>query len=811
MVLDIMEFDKSNIDEFYTTLKTQDGFPQSYINQLFLIAKITDEADIKAEIVDLLSDVVEKDVLKVLKNRGKVKLKDGQFVLSSLLSYAKQSVNIPVGELYTMLGYSRLNFYKADVLKKLNANPDLIARFDGVKTLWISRETYAAGVIPDSIGELSSLEKLEIEGSFSEIPSSIAQLQNLKKLDIKLGYLKEIPEAIKTMSNLDELRISGGGNSLSKEYNEILQLPLWLDEMSGLKSLEISYLYTNEIPEKLPPNLERLEIFRMPYVTQLPQSICDLKKLKCFEVFVCKELSSLPEGLGQSVELEELQLGTVPKIKDLDGDLVFSPSMKVLRIPDEIVIGEAQKQISPKKELRIQNASYLRHILNNPELFPNLTELKVSGISNFEGQFCFEQLSNLEILELNQIKESKRLLDSIAQCTKLKQLIVRNLYLTKVPDDFSEMGFLQKLTIGSCENLSLDSSDLPDITDIHIYGVKDFAISASLKNVENLFIGSSDIQNIVGVGEWNSLKKLDISLHVDNTVDGNEYLDKLPESFSCLIELQHFLYRGKIKQVNLKLEKLESLYIEGHNNTYASGGKSYPIIEIGECNLPSLRKLVVNNCNGNELGNLLGKTPILEQVEFRHLYGCGCFPEVDLPQLREIDFFFSDVQNLDGLSCDNLQSFKAIFCENLDDDAINTITGWKCLKSLIIDRPSKSITSLPERLSSLKLEELGLSHFAFEEIPGEIGEMETLQRLYLDGYHIDGLPNSIAQLENLKQLSIESTWFRNPLPEAFAQLKLKELKMFMSKYGGNNMKKELYENLLTPNFTKIVRMFSDLE
>jgi len=121
-------------------------------------------------------------------------------------------------------------------------------------------------IIPTSIGKLSELEKLQLDGNqIKELPNELFQLKKLKELSFNLNDIETIPSAI---GNLSELEL------LSIDSNGIKKLP---DELFNLKKLKELKLRSNLI-EEIPPSIENLtELEKLDlydnFIKELPDSI----------------------------------------------------------------------------------------------------------------------------------------------------------------------------------------------------------------------------------------------------------------------------------------------------------------------------------------------------------------------------------------------------------------------------------------------------------------------------------------------------------------------------------------------------------
>lgn len=108
-----------------------------------------------------------------------------------------------------------------------------------------------AGAIPETLGQLNSLETLILGDNYfpRPIPETLGQLDNLKYLDLGDNYLPgPIPETLGQLENLEHLWLSG---------NELTgPIPETLGQLNNLKFL---YLGDNQLTGLIPKTLEQLE------------------------------------------------------------------------------------------------------------------------------------------------------------------------------------------------------------------------------------------------------------------------------------------------------------------------------------------------------------------------------------------------------------------------------------------------------------------------------------------------------------------------------------------------------------------------
>ena len=100
--------------------------------------------------------------------------------------------------------------------------------------------------IPDSIGNLKNLEKLNLNGnSITSIPDSIGNLKKLKHLDLGNNYLNSLPDSIGNLESLEELILY---------YNHLETLPESIGQLKNLRFLNLNCL-NSENPVTLPKTI----------------------------------------------------------------------------------------------------------------------------------------------------------------------------------------------------------------------------------------------------------------------------------------------------------------------------------------------------------------------------------------------------------------------------------------------------------------------------------------------------------------------------------------------------------------------------
>jgi Leucine-rich repeat (LRR) protein len=811
-----MDFDKHKVAEYYDYAKKEIDFPDAYITELFLIGKITQDEQLKLNITTILNDCASKDINKAFRSNTKIpmtgKYTDYDKTLEALISFGNKAQDLDIGKIFALLGYDSLLITKAALATKVNQNLWLFTRLEYVKKLMIWNETFPSGIIPNEIGAMTGLEELEIRGAFKNIPDTLSKLNKLKKLELRMSHIAILPDALQELTQLEELEIAGEGTSLAKEYNEVLTLPHWIGGLQNLKKLEIGYLTTDKIDEAIfPPNLVSLRIYRMHNIKTLPEKIADLQYLESFELYVCNQLEALPSQMYKLDKLEIFKIGTLPKLKSIDGNIVFSPTIKTISLIDGISITKPkpEQKINHTKELKIQNQAYLEYFVAHSDLFPDLESLYINDIKKYELTKGIGNLKNLKLLYVSQLGDIPALFAELGSCPNLETIKINNSQLRTFPN-IRALANLSEFKVHYCNELNLHSDNLPASFDtLDIAGAQKFTFGQLPMRLNSFNAYATHFDNFEAIGEVLDVCKLKLYFSAPYTIDGKIKIDNLPASIAKMQNLISFTFHGKATKIDIDLnalQKLELLELSGLDSTGFSGGLSFPIEYIAPFELPNLKNLKLSNYKGDNLEEIFDNLGNLRALDLDHIQHYATLPTAKMKVLERIKLYSCNVHNLQAVQ-PSIKYFEAYFCKNINKQSIETISTWANLTELHLKYISDDVNILPESLSQLKLRVLDLNHIPLNVIPDFIGQIYMLNVLYLDGFYVDDLPKSIASLPNLSYLSIESTTFRHKLAEDFRQLKIKQLKIYRSKFAGNNMKQDLYEPLITPNMTKIVREF----
>ncbi len=136
---------------------------------------------------------------------------------------------------------------------------------------------YDSKTIDSRISNLKKLKKLRIRGSFSSFPSQFYTLKKLTHLDVECRSLDTLFRQIDAFKNLEALILKSP---------KIKEVPQAITSLTNLKHIAIdSYRGVESIPNDI-GNLKNLEVFKLKssYLKTLPTSFTKLDKLKTLEI-----------------------------------------------------------------------------------------------------------------------------------------------------------------------------------------------------------------------------------------------------------------------------------------------------------------------------------------------------------------------------------------------------------------------------------------------------------------------------------------------------------------------------------------------
>ncbi|KAH7677272.1 P-loop containing nucleoside triphosphate hydrolase protein [Dioscorea alata] len=398
--------------------------------------------------------------------------------------------------------------------------------------------------------------KLDIVANVDELSPSIEYLHHLRYLSLSGTHIRELPESICMLVNLQTLNLNS--------CFDLTKLPMSIVYMNSLR-----HLHLNDCPELkiMPSGLSRLRCLKTltKYIVseKAGNKIGELKhwnlegELGLYDLHEVKNADeakeanmssrqninslSLSWGLGASVEnaeqvLEALKPHAALKklsLHDYPGTQ-FSMWIRDRQQLQNLVMINLEgckgceqlpplEQLPYLEELTIDGMDGIKYIINNTtgdalSLFPALRYLHLIGMANLEG-WCVEEDREtapplFPCLEEMDINYCPKLTTMPPQLPTLKYLTIEESYRgTQFELMFKEKGFfkhlksLEGLSLKRCEELALLLEDKEEtrplsssLRSLRIFYCSQFSLSTALRNLTSLEI--LQMTNLEELSSW---------------------------------------------------------------------------------------------------------------------------------------------------------------------------------------------------------------------------------------------------------------------------------------------------------------------
>jgi Leucine-rich repeat (LRR) protein len=175
-----------------------------------------------------------------------------------------------------------LRTIKLKCLEDLKELPEALRRQTKLRELSIDNGNGCVmnPVLPEWLGELSALEKLELYGAQDpgegggkprSLPASLKQLKRLTVLNLGRNDYGELPEVVKELKQLRELRF---------DYNALKDLPAFVAQLKELRVLSLAANDLADVPKELEalPHLKELDLSSNCPIAKNPKKKAELKK-----------------------------------------------------------------------------------------------------------------------------------------------------------------------------------------------------------------------------------------------------------------------------------------------------------------------------------------------------------------------------------------------------------------------------------------------------------------------------------------------------------------------------------------------------
>jgi len=301
--------------------------------------------------------------------------------------------------------------------------------FNGHVTSLDQRQNQLNGSIPESLGNLSRLQNLNLKTNqlSGSIPESLSNLNNLQKLILLDNQLSgSIPESLGNLSNLQHLFLNG--NQLSGFIPESL---------GNLKNLQRLSLGSNQLSGSIPASLGNLShLYYLGLLDNqlngsIPASLGNLSNLKNLDLRTNQLSGSIPESLGNLSHLQSLILfsnqlsGSIPESL---GNLTHLQSLILFNNQLSGSIPESLGNLNNLSSLYLHSNHQLSGSI--PESLGNLSNLHVLLLSynQLSGSIpeSLENLNNLQSLALHHNQLSGSIPESLGNLSNLQSLYLNN-------------------------------------------------------------------------------------------------------------------------------------------------------------------------------------------------------------------------------------------------------------------------------------------------------------------------------------------------------------------------------------------------
>lgn len=244
-----------------------------------------------------------------------------------------------------------------------------------------------SGSFFDDIEKLTTLKSLTLNGKISEIPKAIFNLSSLQELILYDTQIATVPSEIKKLKSLkkfaiNQLPFTPEDSFIKLNLEEAFEN---LSQCENLKELNLNYNGIKQIPEKI-NLLKQLEVFLAQdnLLVSYPKAIHNLTKLKELN-FGVNHLKEIPTGIGQLSQLKTLKLNSNWQqnfdVKNLFDEIDQLTVLEILDLHSCQSIKEIPETISSLTKLKKLDLDN-NLITKLPKSILNMTHLNVLRIGS---------------------------------------------------------------------------------------------------------------------------------------------------------------------------------------------------------------------------------------------------------------------------------------------------------------------------------------------------------------------------------------------------------------------------------------------
>ncbi|KAM3702305.1 hypothetical protein ACJW31_04G015900 [Castanea mollissima] len=636
----------------------------------------------------------------------------------------------------------RLSIQYGGIVPKIPLSNDHVQR---MRTLVLENAMFG-----NILSNFKCLRVLKLFCRISELSDSIGCLVHLRLLHISWAAMRELPNSITKLYNLQTLRL--------EDCYHLSELPKDLKILVNLRHMHVDHHYKYR-PLKDMGNLKCLRTLSFFIVGQDAGE--QIKELGCLNQLSGELDIRRLENVRDQEEARSANLAIKAKMNQVRFYWSLYPDRKVNHCNDEEVL-EGLCPHQNLKSLKIDGFSGKKFPSWMSSHFDYLIQINLEDCDNCEQVPTLGHLPCLKALEIKGMDDVTCIgvefygMRSNVLFPALRTLTFRGMKKLVEWKDALEVTSarvvfpcLEELTIKCCEQLKGAPCHFPFLQKLNIKDVNNTALERISSNLTTL--KSADIWGVSG-----------------HTFSPGQL-------FCTSIQSLGIFYCGELSYIwdtSQPLISLEELKIH-----YCPKLRCFPRIQ-------GLRCLNIYECGFEVLTQLQLCTSLSE------LYICGCPDLKSLPDLQE----FHSLAQLVIYGCHNLKSIPDLgelcFLTHLAIKNCSNITrlperSLKCLKRLEIGGYCEELDVFPSlnftQHSHTTLQYLELKGWAkLNSLPGEIQQFTALETLVIQGFDgIETLPEWLGNLSSLKELYFYHCKNLMYLPTTTTRLiKLEELRIW---------------------------------
>ncbi|OWM74676.1 hypothetical protein CDL15_Pgr004639 [Punica granatum] len=633
----------------------------------------------------------------------------------------------------------------------LNYNINLTVHFPDFNAISPLRmlgllDTRLSGELPSSIGNLESLEGLELDPDncnlTGALPYSVGNLRSLKYLIIRgCGFSGSIPSSLASLTQLTYLDLSSNAFSLQN-----LSSLSWLWKLTKLGAL---YLRGTSLQGEIPSsvgNLSRLGVLDLGdnrLSGLVPAELLNLRQMKRL-LLDNNELSGyIPSWLSNMTQLTFINL----QFNRLQGPV----PLWITQLPNLTSLHLCFNQMNGIEDSDLSNHS----LTGSSVTLPKLSSLGLASCNLREFPILLQNHPNLELLDLNSnnIRGQVPLWMENIGISSLHSLNLSHNFLTGFDPSLKILPWMNLQTFDITSNMFTGPPPTPPPSaNLDTYLAKQNKLSGPFPrwicNLSSLVTLDLSFNNLRGTLP-DCLGNVSTSLSVLN-LQRNRFSGNIPQLYASgmqlkMIALGHNQLQGQLPRSLANCSMME--FIDMGNNQISDIFPSW--LE----SLPHLKVLILSQ---NKFHGVIG-TPgslsgfqRLRIINLSYNLFTGMLPEG----------YFQTWTSMKAI--DSLESQKLTYLE------ARCHFGFYQFYMIMINKGIH--TYYPKVLETFTAIDLSENMFS-GDIPNAIGDLRQLHLLNLsNNFLTGGIPSTIGHLSELESLDLSGNRLSGQIPEELAEL-----------------------------------------